>query len=693
MRYIVLPFVLSLCPTLAVAQQPQNSISSRLIEKLPPGEREIADNDPTARIYSVQRLVEKILALKDVRAKAIGAARLANVLWEHDEPYARLLFEKALNTIEQNNDETLKRFPTLRRNVIAILAKRDSDWAKRLIDAAAGSNDAKARTNIDTALRLLEENPELAVQFAERSLQGGINPAFLQFLLDFRKTQEAGANQLFVQMLAYVSQQQITDIKELHSLGIYLFTAPDLLDSDNYAITRVGDILVPNISANRPGISGPTVRAYLQTAVGMLWRAVSDTTQAQRSYAFAYLLLPKSREFAPELTSSIEAVLSTLSTTVPPGLRQESSFKYINAAPLTNEERLANAENKPDAESRDIAYLDTALQAWRRGDFKIARTAAGRLSDPETSRRLSVLIDFGEGAWLLKRDSRRIADSKALANKLPQGIERTVLFLSIGQALAKNKDLTAAAEAIDSALKAGRLIGDARRPFLALIAAGRLTSLDPSAAQFVLTEVIKDFNSFDENEIAAVDWAQIVESGPLKARFPLDIASVDFSFAKACRTIALADLEAAMAKAEELQDENLRGQGLVEIGAVVLERLSRKSLHEQQPIRVGEDGIRKSASKIVMPNYPQDALNKRQQGVAVVEVQYDGQGNVSDVSVLEAPTNSIGEAVVVAVKQWKFTPSKKKDGTPVSIRGKLTFYFEIDKAGKAIVKNPKQFAN
>lgn len=35
-----------------------------------------------------------------------------------------------------------------------------------------------------------------------------------------------------------------------------------------------------------------------------------------------------------------------------------------------------------------------------------------------------------------------------------------------------------------------------------------------------------------------------------------------------------------------------------------------------------------------------------------------------------------------AVKQWKFVPNKKEDGTPVSIRGKLTFYFEIDNDGK-----------
>jgi hypothetical protein len=47
--------------------------------------------------------------------------------------------------------------------------------------------------------------------------------------------------------------------------------------------------------------------------------------------------------------------------------------------------------------------------------------------------------------------------------------------------------------------------------------------------------------------------------------------------------------------------------------------------------------------------------------------------------------------VVSATKQWKFVPSKKQDGTPVSVRGKLTFYFEIDKEGNGRVQNPKQY--
>jgi hypothetical protein len=42
------------------------------------------------------------------------------------------------------------------------------------------------------------------------------------------------------------------------------------------------------------------------------------------------------------------------------------------------------------------------------------------------------------------------------------------------------------------------------------------------------------------------------------------------------------------------------------------------------------------------------------------------------------------------MKQWKFKPAKLNE-KPVSIRGKITFYFVIDAKGKGEVKNPKQF--
>jgi len=704
-------FLLILLTLASVVKAQQSQSQTLTIDRkhttLKPGEEQppvISATEPDDKqdvklaVYQVHRLAEKILALQNVRVKAFETARLAAVLWKNDETHARFLFEKALNlTIANGNDSEARALSTLHRRVIALVAHSDAEWAKRLIDSAA-KRDGEAQgsktfsgANIRTALGLVEEDPPVAVQFAERSLKGGVHSAFLDFVLTLRKKDEPEANRLFLQALNYLSQQPAVNIEEFHSLGLYLFTAPDVIDPDARVLTRVEDMIVPNIAADRPGVPKGLMRAYLATAADVLWRMTSDAQQRKSGYALCYMLLPKSRNVAPDLTAKLDAVMAALTPEVPTGLTSDSAYRYINAAPTTAEEKLTAAENRADQESRDIAYLEIALQAWRKGDFKTCRIAQRRIADLEASQHLATIIDFGDGAWAIKQNPADLAKAEAVANRLPQGIERSILLQAIAKIQVKGLNPNLAEETIDNASKAARSISDARRSFILLTAAAQLASLKSPAVHTVMAEVIRDFNSFEESALSGLDWAQAVQLGPMKARFPLDVANINFSFNDAFRAVAFYDPEAAMARAEELRHENLRAQSLVEVGRAFLEKLPPEPIQNEQAIRVGEDGMRKSASKTVMPSYPREALKKREQGVAVAEVQYDAQGDVVNTTVLETPSKSIGDAVVAAIKQWKFVPSKKQDGTAVSVRGKLTFYFEIDKEGKGWVQHPKQY--
>lgn len=655
--------------------------------------------DAKLAVYQVHRLGDKILAIRNVRAKAFEIGRLASLLWKRDEPYARFLFEKALDlTTANGNDPESRALTTLHRRVIALVAKSDAEWAKRLIDAMAkrevedqGSRTASS-TNIRTARTLLEEDTSVAIEFAERSLKGGVAWGFLDFIQGLRKKDEVQANKLFLQSLIYLSQQPKVNILELHTLGIYLFSAADKIDSDQQSITLVDDILVPNITADRPGVPKAMVRAYLATAADVLWRMTSDAEQRKFSYALCYMLRPKSQNVAPDLTPKLDAVMAALTPEVPAGLTNDSAFRYMNLPPTSTEEKLTKAENQPNQEGRDIAFLEIALQAWRKGDFKTARIAQGRISNLEASQNLATIIDFGDGAWAIKQNGANLQRAEAIANRLSQGIERSVLLQAIAKNQGKGSNANLTEETVDRSIKAARSMSDGRRPYLLLTAAAQLANLKSPMVNSALVEAVKDFNSFEEPAFDNLDWAQSVQIGPMKARFPLDVANVEFGFNEAFHMIALADPEAAMARADELRNEKLRAQSLVEVGRAFLEKIPAKlSEQQEQPIRVGEDGMRKSASKTVMPLYPEDALKQREQGVAVVELQYDDKGDVVNTVILESPSKSIGDAVSRAIKQWKFVPSKRENGTSVSVRGKLTFYFEIDTQGKGSVKNPKQY--
>lgn len=106
-------------------------------------------------------------------------------------------------------------------------------------------------------------------------------------------------------------------------------------------------------------------------------------------------------------------------------------------------------------------------------------------------------------------------------------------------------------------------------------------------------------------------------------------------------------------------------------------------------VTVHETYLRKRATKTVTPGFPERAKKRGAQGVVVAQIDVNEQGEVAQVMVLEAPDPLIKEAVIKAIGQWRFNPPTI-GGKPVRVRGKLTFYYVIER-GKGRVDNPRQF--
>lgn len=139
-------------------------------------------------------------------------------------------------------------------------------------------------------------------------------------------------------------------------------------------------------------------------------------------------------------------------------------------------------------------------------------------------------------------------------------------------------------------------------------------------------------------------------------------------------------------------EPRLRRTALVFVGIVLTSLVGFSgSAVAQTVVRASETSIRKIATKTVMPNYPEDARKRGVNGVAVAEILVDENGDVVTTETVEAPDESIKKALEAAVKQWKFRPTKIKDGPAVRIRGKLTFYYVLDEKGNGRVESPKQY--
>lgn len=658
--------------------------------------------DRESVFYRIRGMVEDISSFQSPAVKADGLSRMADIIWRQDEPYTRALFNKALGLTDVTGDDKgSKALSHLRRDIIARIARHDAGWAELLIDEVLARADERQgaaerrELNVETAKRLQADDPKLAADFASRSLQGGVSPEFVWLLKSLRQRDEAAANRLFMGALGQFAQLPAADPNAFAMFGTYIFTSPKLDaggDPSSVMITRVGDVGVVDITADLPNVPPSLVQAYLRTAVGLLRRPTPDARQRKTAYALAHLLMPKARKFAPDLAAPLGALLAELSAGVPAAMTQEAAFTYINKNTVeTPEQVMSSAERLPDAESRDIAYLDVAFHAWLRKDFATAQVASGKIENKDARARLETLIEFGRGAAKLKDGGRHLPEAAEIAERLSPGVERAVLYLGVSERAFRNKNSVLAGEAAARARTAALSLTDPRRPHLLLLAASQLARHDLVAAEAAFNEGIKGFNASDGRAPAGPALEQKVQVGELVESFPLAVPGLDLSFNKAFRSVlTVASVDGGISRARELKSEQLRMSAFVALADELLKTLPREEAADEAVVRVGEDGMRKSAEKTVMPVYPEDALKNAQQGVAVVEAQYNGKGEVTDAVVLEAPSPAIGQAVVEAARQWKFKPSTLA-GKPISIRGKLTFYFVIGEDGKGRVENPKQF--
>jgi protein TonB len=93
------------------------------------------------------------------------------------------------------------------------------------------------------------------------------------------------------------------------------------------------------------------------------------------------------------------------------------------------------------------------------------------------------------------------------------------------------------------------------------------------------------------------------------------------------------------------------------------------------PIRP-HSGVKPPARVVyVAPVYPLTARAVHKDGVVIIEATIDEQGNFTDTQLLRS-IPLLDEAALVAVRQWKFSPTLL-NGTPVSIVMTVTVNFTL----------------
>jgi TonB family protein len=93
-------------------------------------------------------------------------------------------------------------------------------------------------------------------------------------------------------------------------------------------------------------------------------------------------------------------------------------------------------------------------------------------------------------------------------------------------------------------------------------------------------------------------------------------------------------------------------------------------------LKLGDSEERPKIVKKVDPIYPEEAKKALVQGVVVLEVTTDEEGNVAKVAILKSESSLLNQASIDAVKQWKYERFLNK-GNPISVAFPVTITFRL----------------
>ena len=91
------------------------------------------------------------------------------------------------------------------------------------------------------------------------------------------------------------------------------------------------------------------------------------------------------------------------------------------------------------------------------------------------------------------------------------------------------------------------------------------------------------------------------------------------------------------------------------------------ALAEDKPVRIDKSITPPALVKKVEPKFPTREKGEKLKGsIVILEAVVNRSGNVANIKVLRSVHPKFDEAVVAAVKQWKYKPASKK-GKPISV--------------------------
>jgi hypothetical protein len=477
----------------------------------------VQPRDPALQrtIAVLDGVLEAQKSFADENLRVMIRANVADMLWSHNEPRARRLFEDAVHASEKLADQDTRPpqagvslYP-VRAQVIRLIIPHDPDWAARLIESrgelftdltsrSIARNRERTLLQMQIVIFFAQRDPQRAAVAAKPLAEVDDLNGLMSLLSMIRFRDVKAADELFLLALAKTRARQPT-LEDIRRFAMYLFPSfgEGLFHFASDGSKR-DPVSPPNSS---PGVVERFFEFSFEVVTRRLQAGLAATNgvhfQVPEYYDFAIpkLLEPYFDRFMPDKATEYRALVKKLRLRVPAGERQY----LLLTEPGTIEELLSRANTTADPGLRYALIRRSVFQASDR-DFEQAAALIERLSSDDARsnarNQLRQRIDSkrSNDAWAALNDND-LDKAEALAAEISDWRSQGLLVRSLVGRLAY-KDKSRAARVLDGYEQKAAVITDPHERALALIQlAGVAATIDLNRGFEEMNRAIAEFNS------------------------------------------------------------------------------------------------------------------------------------------------------------------------------------------------------
>ena len=531
--------------------------------------------------------------------------RAADLLWPYQQDKARAAFTDAFDLAIETEKDAAKRSQSLivrmqvqdqRYVVIRAVAKRDSVWAKELIQQLVKlDTDAEMTPNRDslnnalTATRLMQSAKQMvatdsnaALELAKASLNYPASFMLTHFLYDLAGINQQAADQFYAQALAAYGDKPM---REFLYLQAYPFAWRETLNTPSFIFhDNIPANFVPNRSLQRRFMQVFLRRAQqtLETPLDQkdsYWDPSGAMIPGTVSILRGLMRLePQVREslpdLLPELTMTREKILVSLSVEDQKLFLQPGREASI-APNKTFDEEIEAAQKESDVYERDQLIATEVLGSGKEVLANVIQ-AIDKISDSTLRADLLQWLYFQRATRAV--ENKQFDEAERLTSKVEGQEQRAFLHAQIAKGLL-NRDATHAREVLDEAIteaqKAGATVFAART---LLTAANLYSKIELSRSIEVLADAVQCINRIESPDFVSDD--QTMKKSPERKRrgrkyggeYALRFYMPGLDPESAFREMAKIDFNTSLVQSSSLKDKFQRAMSTLALAEVCLQQ-------------------------------------------------------------------------------------------------------------------------